>query len=278
MRERARLLFGPAGVPHSAPDRSTTAGIEQVKRLDLDCMEVEFVRGVKMSETMALEVGRVASQLKTKLSAHGPYFINLNAQGEEKVIASQKRIYQTAHIASLFGGTGVVFHPAFYLKDPPERVYETVKRNLAVVVNQLIKEGKKIWLRPETTGKVTQFGTLEEVLRLSQELEWVAPCIDFAHLHARTGKLNSYQEFCWMLDQVGEKLGRGGLENLHLHVSGIEYGRQGEKKHLNLRQSDFHFEELLQALKERGARGLVICESPNLEEDALLLKRTYERL
>ena len=278
MTERARLLFGPAGVPHSAPSRSTVAGVEEVSRLGLDCMEVEFVQGVRMSEAGALEVGRVSAEHRVKLSAHGPYFINLNAGEEEKVIASQERIYQTAHIAHLFGGTGVVFHAAFYLKDPPERVYETVKRNLAVVVNRLVKEGKRIWLYPETTGKVTQFGTLEEILRLSQELEWVAPCIDFAHLHARTGRLNSYQEFSWMLDQVGEKLGRKALENLHIHVSGIEYGKQGEKKHLNLKESDFRFEELLQALKEYNARGLVIAESPNLEEDALLLKRTYERL
>lgn len=272
------LLFGPAGVPLSSPSRNTVTGIEQVNKLGLGCMEVEFVQGVKMSEKGALEVGKVASGRQVGLSAHGPYFINLNAGEEKKLIASRERIYQTAHIASLFGGTGIVFHAAFYLKESPERVYEKVKKNLALVIDRLIKEGKNIWLFPETTGKIAQFGSLEEVLRLSQELEWVAPCIDFAHLHARTGKLNSYREFCQMLEQVGEKLGGERLKKLHIHVSGIEYGKQGEKKHFNLRYSDFRFDELLQALKEYRVGGLVISESPNREEDALLLKQTYEKL
>jgi deoxyribonuclease-4 len=33
--------------------------------------------------------------------------------------------------------------------------------------------------------------------------------------------------------------------------------------------------ELLAALKEFKVTGLVICESPSLEEDALLLRKTY---
>jgi deoxyribonuclease-4 len=31
-------------------------------------------------------------------------------------------------------------------------------------------------------------------------------------------------------------------------------------------------------LRDYEVKGLVICESPNLEEDALLLKETYQRL
>ena len=104
----------------------------------------------------------------------------------------------------------------------------------------------------------------------------VAPCIDFAHLHARTGKINSYDEFMDVLDQVEDKLGKEGLESMHIHISGIEYGNRGEKRHLNLEDSDFHYIELIRALKIRQAKGIVICESPNLEEDALLLKQTYE--
>ncbi|MCL0050710.1 hypothetical protein M1N22_02540, partial [Dehalococcoidia bacterium] len=87
-----------------------------------------------------------------------------------------------------------------------------------------------------------------------------------------------YRDFSWVLDQVGEKLGRKGLDNLHLHVSGIEYGDKGERKHLDLRDSDFQYVELLQALRDHDARGVVVCESPNLEGDALLLQETYSTL
>jgi len=135
-----------------------------------------------------------------------------------------------------------------------------------------------VWIRPEITGKASQFGTLEEILALSTELEGVAPCIDFAHWHARTGKLNSYQEIASILEQVKERLGRTALDNMHIHVSGISYGKGGETKHLNLKESDFQYTELLKALRNYQAKGLVICESPNLEEDALLLQAAYNTL
>jgi deoxyribonuclease-4 len=127
-------------------------------------------------------------------------------------------------------------------------------------------------------GKSSQFGTIEEVLNLSYELEGIAPCIDFAHCHARTGRFNSYPEFASILQQVKERLGRPALDNMHIHVSGIAYGKKGEIKHLNLKDSDFQYVELIKALTDYDAKGLVICESPNLEEDALLLQETYNTL
>ena len=65
---------------------------------------------------------------------------------------------------------------------------------------------------------------------------------------------------------------------MHIHISGINYGKNGEKNHVNLRESDLKFEDLLKVLKEFNVRGVVISESPNLEEDALLMKRTYEKI
>ncbi|MBA7517999.1 hypothetical protein ES705_10064 [subsurface metagenome] len=68
------------------------------------------------------------------------------------------------------------------------------------------------------------------------------------------------------------------MENMHIHVSGIAYGAKGERKHLNLKESDFQYAELLKALRDYDVKGIVICESPNLEEDALLLQATYNTL
>jgi deoxyribonuclease-4 len=272
------LLFGTAGTPLSSKARSTYAGIERVYELELDCMEVEFVQGVRMNEGMASSIGKLAQAKGIRLTAHAPYFINLNAQEPEKRLASKERLLHTIRICSLFGGKGAVFHAAFYMNQPPDRVYDRVKEELQEVASQLTAQGTRVWLRVEVMGKGTQFGTLDEVLRLSAEIEGVAPCIDFAHWHARTGRFNSSEEFVYILDRVEEVLGRRGIEDMHLHISGIDYGSKGERKHLNLRDSDFHYEELLRALKERGAKGLVICESPNREEDALLLKQTYEAL
>lgn len=274
----AELLFGTGGVPHSAKSHFTASGIERIAELGLGCMEIEFVRGVKMGEDGASLVAETASKRGIKLSAHAPYYINLNAREPEKVKASQERLLQTARIASLCGAESVVFHTGYYLGDPPEKVYDTVKKYLAETLNQLKRENNQVRIRPEIMGKHSEFGTLDEVFDLCTELEGLAICMDFAHWHARTGKFNSYPEFASILSQTEQRLGRAALDDMHIHLSGIHYGAKGEIKHLNLKESDLRYVELLQALRDHQAEGIVICESPNLEEDALLLQATYNAL
>ena len=271
-----KLLFGTAGVPHSAGMKSTLGGIQCVAELGLGCMELEFVHGVKMGRDTALAVAEVATETGVALTAHAPYYINLNAREPEKIKASQERVFQTARIASLCGATSIVFHAAFYLGDSPTEVYNRVREQLQQITQQLSAEGNRIHIRPETTGKASQFGTLEELIRLSAEVEGIAPCVDFAHLHARTGMSNSYDEFTFILKQMESKLGRQALDNMHIHVSGIAYGKHGEIKHLNLEESDFNYVDFIRALSDYQVKGLVTCESPNLEEDALLLQQTYK--
>ncbi len=273
-----RLLFGPAGVLPSAKAKSTTAAIERVAELGLGCMELEFVKGVKMGRETALTVAEVANRSKIALTAHGPYYINLNAREPDKLNASRERVLQTARIASLCGATSIVFHAAFYMGDPSARVYDQVKKQLQHLTTQLRAENNRVWIRPEVTGKATQFGTLEEVAQLSAEVQGIAPCIDFAHWHARTGKFNSYGEFMFILKQVEEKLGKQALNNMHIHISGIDYGKHGEIKHLNLAESDFNYVDFVKALRHYKVKGLVICESPEeyREEDSLLLQKTYK--
>ena len=272
------LLFGTGGTPHSAKTASTIDGIKRIAELGLGCMEIEFVQGVRMGPEGARLVGETAAKMGIKLTAHAPYFINLNAHEQEKIRASQDRLLQTARIASLCGAESIIFHSAFYLGDSPEETYNKVKKYLEEVMRQLERENCPVLFRPEVMGKVSQFGTLEEVLNLSAELEGIAPGIDFAHWHARTGKFNSYQEFTSILEQVKERLGRAALDNMHTHVSGIAYGNKGEIKHLDLKESDFQYVELLKALRDYEVKGMVICESPNLEEDAMLLQATYSDL
>ncbi|MBI4283080.1 MAG: TIM barrel protein, partial [Chloroflexi bacterium] len=272
MRE---LLFGTAGTPHSASAKTTISGIERVAELGLGCMEVEFVQGVRMSEASARQVAEVAVRKGIKLSAHAPYYINFNAHELEKLRASQQRLLQTARIALLCGVESVVFHTAFYLGDPPAQTYDTVKKYLEETLNQLKQENNRVWLRPEVMGKPSQFGTIEEIINLCLELEGLAPCIDFAHWHARTGAFNSYPEFVALLLRIKERLGQAALDNMHIHFSGIKYGGKGELKHLNLKESDLQYIELLRALRDYEVKGRVVCESPNLEDDALLLQTTY---
>ena len=273
----SKLIFGTAGTPHSALARSSVAGIERLAELGLGGMELEFVHGVKMGEPMAREVRETAARLGIKLSAHAPYYINLNARDEAKVKASQKRLRQTAQMAAWCGAVSVVFHPAFYLGDPPEKACQTISTHLKEALDQVKELTGQVRLRPEIGGKLSSFGGLEDTLNLCAELG-LMPCLDFAHLHARSGQHNSYAEFAAILERVKERLGGAALENIHIHVSGIAYSPKGEIKHLNLKESDFNYGEFLQALQDYHVRGLVICESPNLEADAQLLQATYRAL
>ena len=43
-----KLLFGTAGVPDSSPQTSTLSALQHLRDLRLDCLEMEFVRGVKI--------------------------------------------------------------------------------------------------------------------------------------------------------------------------------------------------------------------------------------
>ena len=51
------LLFGTAGVPHSARPQTTVDGIKRIAQLGLGCMEIEFVQGIYLNEEEAHQVG-----------------------------------------------------------------------------------------------------------------------------------------------------------------------------------------------------------------------------
>ncbi|HEY4723860.1 MAG TPA: TIM barrel protein, partial [Anaerolineae bacterium] len=174
----------------------------------------------------------------------------------------------------------IIFHPGSYMEEDPAKVYPIARRRLAEVVDQLKDEKVYVILRPETMGKSAMLGTLEETIQLSRDIDGVLPCIDFAHLHARRGdgSFNSYAEFLAALKLVAVGLGPRGLSSLHIHLSGIEYGPKGEKKHLPLKEADLKYKELFKALIDLGASGRILCESPLMEDDALLMQKTYRAL
>lgn len=279
MKKVDRLRFGTAGIPISTPKPSTLTGIEQVKKLGLDAMELEFVRRVNLKPQTARKIKYVAQKNDVLLTAHAPYYINLNATEKAKREASKNRIIQSAERLHEAGGWSVVFHAGYYLKQEPFKVYDTIKSEIRDIVTTLQDKGVNVWIRPELTGKPTQFGSLNELIQMSQEVEQVLPAIDFAHCHARNkGKYNSTEEWREMLSLLEEGLGRDALDNMHIHISGIEYSDKGERNHLNLQESDMKWEDLLRVLKEFKVKGVVISESPNIEGDALLMKKKYEEI
>lgn len=270
-----RLRFGTAGIPETTPQTSTLAAVKRVRELGLDCLEIEFVRGVRIGEDSAAKVRERAAALDIALSAHAPYYVNLNSTEPGKRLQSQDYLLRSARMAHACGARTVVFHAGYYGMTSPEKTMAAIRAELDQVLSSLRAERNPVRMRIETMGKGSQFGSLDEVLTLCQEVDGLAPCLDFSHLHAREGKANTYLDFHRILRKVEKRLGKAALKDIHIHLSGIEYGLKGEIRHLNLADSDFRYDEWTAAVKDMDVAGIVICESPSRENDAVLLKNLY---
>jgi len=275
-----KLRFGTAGIPTCSKGKGPGVldGLRTVRELGLEAMELEFVRGVWMSEALADLTRQAAETYDVQLTVHAPFYINLNGETAVKK-ASQGRILDSARLGARAGAWSVTFHSAYYMKAPSDQVYAVVKPQLHEMAQSLKKIKAEIRISPELTGKETQFGNLDELTRLASEVEGVGYCVDFAHLYARTvGRENSYKEFCATFDTIKKAGGARALKAMHIHVTGIVSGPKGEKHHVNLKDCEFRYRDLLKAFKDYAVAGTVICESPDIEGDALLLQKTYKDL
>ncbi len=274
-----KLNFLTAGMPLSTGKGGYPRAFEILKEMKLDGLEVEFVHGVRMSDETRALLKQISSEQGFILTSHGPFYINLNSKEEEKVEASVQRIIETVQAAHDFGGYSITYHAAFNMGADKETVYNQVKTQTQKIIAELEREKIDVWVRPETTGKATQWGDYEEIIRLSKEFEQVLPCVDFSHVHARTGgAYNTYDEFCLILDRISKELGQRAIDNFHAHLAGIDYTAKGEKRHLILEESDMNYKDLLKALKSFGVKGALVCESPNIETDTKILRDYYHSL
>ena len=272
-----RLNFITAGMPLRTGKGSYPAAFDVLKEMKLDGMELEFVHGVRMNDEHRVFVKEQSKDFV--ITAHGPFYINLNSKEEEKIDASVQRLIDTASVAQQAGAFSITYHAAFYMGGDKQTVYNQVKKQTKRIIDVLEREKINVWVRPETTGKATQWGDIDEIVNLSKEFEQVLPCVDFSHLHARTaGQYNTYDEFSYVLEKIGKEIGRYALENFHGHLAGIEYTAKGERQHLNLEESDMNYKDLLKVLKEFNVKGAIVCESPNIEDDCKLLKDFYYSL
>ncbi|WP_298004694.1 MULTISPECIES: TIM barrel protein [Anaerolinea] len=273
------FTFGTVGAPLSTPKKpgGSIGAIQHLASLGLYAFELGWVQSVRVSEETCRDIQKTAEEYQVQISVHAPYFINLNADDEEW-LKSRKRLMDAAYYGALAGATDIIFHPGSYFSLPPAEVLPKAINRLEGCVKELSDQQIKVILRPETMGKSAMLGSLEDVLEMSRALPgYVKPCLDFAHLHARTGTgaLNSREEWLEVLDEVAKTLGEESLKSLHIHLSGIEYSDKGEKNHLRLEESDLNLKGLFEALHERECTGRILCESPVLEEDALYMKQRW---
>jgi deoxyribonuclease-4 len=271
-----KLLFGISGLPLGDGRKNKfdySSGISYIKSFGLDAMELIFTRFVNVTDNNKDKILKSKLENDIYLSAHGSHYTNLNAEELSKQEASIERIIKASEGLLKVKGRSLIFHPGYYLCSSKSETYSTIKNNLLKLPHNGVD------YRLETTGKKTQFGTLEELVALCKEVSTCKLCIDFAHIHARgNGALKTYEDFAEILQYVSDELGKYALKDLHIHMGGISYSEKGERHHLPLLESDFNYIDCLRAIKDFGVKGCIIAEGPRLEWDALILKNAYEKL
>jgi deoxyribonuclease IV len=243
------------------------ASLEELHRLSVPTMEVEFVRGIYMNNDAAKKAGEAAKKLGIDLSIHAPYYINLASHEKDKVEASKKRILDSCERGHYLGAKAVVFHPGYYQKMDKKEVYAIIREAVAEVMAALKKNRWDILLCPETTGKVSAFGTEEEILQLMEDTGCHC-CIDFAHIYARNQGRIDYAE---VLDSFKK------LKHLQCHFSGIEYGDKGELRHIPVGDHP-PFRPLAEELLSRKQSATIICEALDPLADALKMQKVVQSL
>jgi len=259
------IKLGPAG----SSGLGTLEGIKFVKEKELQAMEVEFVRGVKMRNELAKQCGKVARDLGIELSIHAPYYINLASEDPKKRKDSVKRILDSCERGHHIGATNVVFHAAYYGKYLKEKVHEIVRDATVDMQDFVKKKGWEVKLAPETTGKVSQWGDLDEIIKLVKETH-CSFCVDFAHIYARNRGVIDYKK-------IFDKLETLKLKHLQSHFSNITYTLKGERMHLVLDHKP-PFEPLAKEILKRKINTTIISESPITWKDSLKMKRVFEKL
>ena len=266
------IRIGPSGSTTQA--KSTLEAVDIVADLGLTALEVNYVRGARASEETTRKVGAKAEERGIALSAHAPYYVSLNSPRDEVRDSSVGHIVETARRCQWMGAPFFAVHGGTYGgKESPEATDGVVERILQVET-RLEEEGivgVKVGL--ETTGRPSAWGTLEEIGSAAEQTDIVIPVVDFSHVHARSGGgLKTTEDFRALVEWALEVSDC----QLYCHFQSIEYGEKGERRHLPVDRWDPDFRLLAPVLRQIPCDVHLICESPLLEADALLIKRVLD--
>jgi len=274
----SEIRFGPAGNPIGFHGKTVDVG-QHIRRIGLEAYEYQATYGVRIQKQAALKLGKIASKNDVRVSIHAPYYINLSSPKENVLKRSVQRLVQAARASEWMQAYRIVFHPGFYTKFTPQEALEKCKYTIKKLLVDIESKGVKNYtFAPETTGKKSQLGSLNEIIDICQSFDHFAPTVDFAHLHARNeGFIRGKEQYYMLLTQLENEI---ESQPLHCHFTRIEFSNAGERRHHILMEKDYGppLNPLLEILIECGWKATIICETPYLEKDALLMKETYKSL
>ena len=277
------IRFGQAGNCDRFYAEGNTASEQSpawIAAQGLDAYEYAAGHGLRLSEEKALKIGGAAREAGIAVSIHAPYYINCG--NIEKRESSIQYLLNSAQAVSWMGGSRVVFHPGSPGSQSREDAVSTMLDTIAAARLRLDEAGfEHVVLCPETMGRPSQLGTLEEVLLICRMIERTLPAVDFAHLHASgCGALNCTDDFESVITSMQEALGWERIRHFHAHFSHIAYTAKGEKCHMTFEDAGHgpDFENLAPVLIKYRLEPTIICESSGTQaDDALIMKQIFSK-
>jgi deoxyribonuclease IV len=111
-------------------------------------------------------------------------------------------------------------------------------------------------------GRVRDLGTVEDVLAIASQVDFVRPVLDFAHMHATSdGAFLEADAFALALEGADAVLAPGAP--FHIHFSDIQFANRNETKHLPYGEGTLRAEPLRDALGRFERPATVISEAPD---------------
>jgi len=269
------IRIGQAGIPLSCKGRTNKDGLVYTKKiLDLNAMEVQFVRGLYvMEDEEALFMKDYAKENDVELHVHAPYYINLAGSGEELDLSFEKILF-SARLADKMGAKTVVTHPGYYGEQSERKTMKRIIKNTKKLQGMFKKEKIKAKLGIETMGKKKVFGSLDEIIEICNNVKGLIPVIGLGHIHARTnGSLKKREDF----EEIFKKLKPLRLKHYLLHVTGVLYEDGNEYYHVPIKKGDMPLAPVIDIILDNNYDVTFISESPLLEHDAVYIRLQVEK-
>ena len=274
-----RVLFGPAGYPSEA--RGNVKRVFQIlTEAGVDALEYAAVHGLRTKEDKAKLIGELSKESGISMSLHAAYYISLASKTPRIREASKERLVKALRFAPLMNVKRIVFHPGYLGGLSKEDAHVVIRDALRSVWETAGDQGGGAFLAPEIAGKLSAYGSIEQIISLCQEVEGCIPTIDWAHLYARSqGEVNDKQNYLKILTQFEDELGDLFVNNMHFHISGITFTEKGEAAHRPLGQEwGPDILPLVEIVRECGYKPTFISESTNPLQGALYAKFLFEEL
>ncbi|UZE93912.1 MAG: TIM barrel protein [Candidatus Pacearchaeota archaeon] len=251
---------------------------EWLNSIGLNALEIMFTYGARTSEQNALQMGINAKKFDVQLSVHSPYYVVLTSNKKKVIKNSFNEMLKTLKLSDLMHSKTAVLHPGFMnVNDPIGRVIKNLNK-----INEKAKQlGYKTKIALETMGKTSQLGSFDHIIQICKETKCI-PCIDFAHVHARTfGSLKTKKDFRIILEKIEKELGKKFLRNLHCHFYPVYYGDKGEKSHAPFKDKKAlpHFEPFAELIKEFKMHPTLISEFKDSQDlGANFMKKQLKKI